>query len=132
MAARVDTEEQVIVFRTLKRRSANVFRAVPMPPDLANELEQHMHFVALSPEARLWAWSRGKAWLIVKRVMKNASIEGRHASPKGLRHAFGITAVTEGIPLNLVQRWLGHSRIESTAVYTNAIGREERAIAARM
>jgi integrase len=30
-----------------------------------------------------------------------------HASPKGLRHGFGVTALSAGIPLNLVQKWLG-------------------------
>jgi integrase/recombinase XerD len=36
------------------------------------------------------------------------------------------------VPLNFVQRWLGHSRMETTAIYLQAIGDEERAIAARM
>lgn len=55
-----------------------------------------------------------------------------HATPKGLRHGFGVAAVQSGVPLNLVQRWLGHAKLETTAIYTNAIGDEERAIAARL
>ena len=33
--------------------------------------------------------------------------DGPHASPKGLRHGFGVTAVSKGIALNMVQKWLG-------------------------
>jgi integrase len=33
---------------------------------------------------------------------------------------------------NLVQRWLGHASMNTTAIYLQAIGDEEREIAARM
>ncbi|WP_296583951.1 tyrosine-type recombinase/integrase [Xanthobacter sp.] len=54
------------------------------------------------------------------------------ASPKGLRHAFGVHAVRSGVPLILVQKWLGHEDIATTAIYTNVLGPEEREIAERM
>ncbi|MEA3152395.1 MAG: integrase/recombinase XerD, partial [Gammaproteobacteria bacterium] len=28
-----------------------------------------------------------------------------------LRHGFGVAAVTAGVPLNLVQKWLGHAQL---------------------
>ncbi len=64
--------------------------------------------------------------------MVEAEIVGRHASPKGLRHGFGVAATQRGVPLNIVQRWLGHANIEMTAIYADAIGEEERALAARL
>jgi site-specific recombinase XerD len=51
---------------------------------------------------------------------------------KGLRHSFGLHAIRSGVPLNLVQRWLGHASMNTTAIYLQAIGDEEREIAARM
>ena len=57
---------------------------------------------------------------------------GRMASPKGLRHGFGVAAVTAGIPLNLVQKWLGHAQLATTVIYANAVGAEEKNIAQRM
>jgi site-specific recombinase XerD len=36
------------------------------------------------------------------------------------------------IPLNLVQKWLGHAQLSTTAVYANAVGAEEKDIARRM
>jgi integrase/recombinase XerD len=72
------------------------------------------------------------AWRHVKAVMRVAGIRGVQASPKGLRHGFGVAAVQAGIPLNLVQRWLGHAQLSTTAIYAEAIGPEEQEIAARM
>ena len=46
--------------------------------------------------------------------MQGAGLEGVPASPKGLRHGFGVAAVTAGIPLNLVQKWLGHAQLSTT------------------
>ena len=34
--------------------------------------------------------------------------------------------------LNLVQKWLGHAQLTTTAIYANAIGAEEKTIAQRM
>ena len=59
-------------------------------------------------------------------------LDGPHASPKGLRHGFGVAAVSAGIPLNLVQKWLGHAQLTTTAIYADAVGEEEQSIAARM
>ena len=55
-----------------------------------------------------------------------------HACPKGLRHGFGVQAVSKGIALNMVQKWLGHAQLTTTAIYANAVGEEEQSIAARM
>jgi integrase/recombinase XerD len=64
--------------------------------------------------------------------MQAAGIRGAQASPKGLRHGFGVVAVPARIPLNPVQRWLGHAQLSTTAIYAEAIGPEEQEIAARM
>jgi integrase/recombinase XerD len=81
---------------------------------------------------RLWPWSRTTAWRRVSEVMEAAGLGGIHATPKGLRHGVGIKAVTSEVPLHMTQKWLGHSRIATTAIYTNATGPEEKQIAERM
>jgi site-specific recombinase XerD len=43
-----------------------------------------------------------------------------------------VAAIQAGIPLNLLQRWLGHAQLTTTAIYANAVGPEERNIASRM
>ena len=64
--------------------------------------------------------------------MSAAEMSGPQACPKGLRHGFGVAAVCAGIPLNLVQKWLGHAQLSTTAIYADAVGAEEKDIAKRM
>jgi integrase/recombinase XerD len=131
--ASVQVAEGVIAIRSLKKRGLVVVREVPVPPLLIVELETVHQLSSLHPQQRLWPLSRGRAWQLVKEVMQEARIPtGPHASPKGLRHGFGLHAIRCGVPLNLVQRWLGHASMTTTAIYLQAVGSEEREIAARM
>lgn len=125
--------EGVVAFRSLKKRSKFVVvREVPVPDAVIRDL------VVLArnctrPEDRLWSWGRVRAWQLVKAMMASAGIRaGPHATIKGLRHAFGLHAVRSGVPLNFVQRWLGHASMTTTAIYLQAVGPDEREIAARM
>lgn len=125
----VDREQLVIRFRTLKRRNgAVVWRAVPVPPELIELLLS----LPASTQEPIFAWSRSTAWRRVGRLMAQAGIEGHHASPKGLRHRFGIVAAGEGVPVALIQRWMGHSKLENTLIYMQAVGNEERLMAAKL
>lgn len=63
--------------------------------------------------------------------MQKAGVGADLCKPKALRHAFAVEAGQKGVPLNIVQRWLGHARIETTAIYAGAIGDEERNLARR-
>jgi len=81
----------------------------------------------------LWPFSRTTAWRKVQGVMDAAGIEdGPHKCPLGLRHGFAVHAINTGVPLNMLSKWLGHSRIETTAIYANATGAEQYSMAARM
>jgi len=40
--------------------------------------------------------------------------------------------VTAGIPLNMVQKWIDHAQLTTTAIYANAVGAEEKDIARKM
>lgn len=133
-AGAFEPESFFIGLRSLKRRRKTIIvREVPVPASLIEELQGVHRLNEMSRDARLWHWSRNRAWQLVKLVMADAGIvAGIHATPKGLRHAFGINAVRCGIPLNLIQRWMGHASMKTTAIYLEAIGDEEREIAERM
>jgi integrase/recombinase XerD len=81
----------------------------------------------------LWPIARNTAWRRVTTVMQAAGIaEGPHRCPKGLRHGYAIHALSRGVPLNMLSKWMGHSQMETTAIYANAVGEEQQSIAARM
>ena len=63
--------------------------------------------------------------------MRKSGIAENLCRPKALRHAFAVEAGQKGVPLNIVQRWLGHARMETTAIYANVLGDEERSLARR-
>jgi len=132
---RVDMEECTLTFESLKRRKRGVFRSVPVPSSLVDTLDLVHRLRFAGPhqqKMRLWDWSRMTAYRKIKVVMEAASIGGIKATPKGLRHAFGIAANQKGIQLNMVQKWLGHTDIKTTAIYSEAVGLEERNVAQRM
>ena len=121
-SGRIDTSDEVIIFETLKQRRKGVFRAVPVPCALIQLLKTYGHCA----EERLWPWSRTTAWKTVKLVMMKAGIPESLCKPKALRHAFAVEAGQKAVPLNIVQKWLGHARIETTAIYASAIGDEKK------
>ena len=137
---RVDFADQVIVVESLKKRRKGVYRAVPVPPVLLDTLDMVHGLKEIQRRANrreldqpLWSWSRTTAWRRVVAVMKQADIAaGPHRVPKGLRHGYAINAVTKGVPLHMLSKWMGHSILEITAIYANAMGEEQQAIAARM
>ncbi len=115
---RVDLGAGTLVFESLKKRRDGIYRAVPVSPALLEALVM-AHGVRELQARRgkgrgiwLWPWSRMTGWRAVHGVM--------------------VAAVTAGIPLNLVQKWLGHAQLSTTAIYADAVGAEEKDIARRM
>ncbi|MCE8005976.1 site-specific integrase [Aestuariivita sp.] len=142
--ARVDLAGGTVAIRSLKKRKDAtgkqkvVYRTVPVPPDYLDTLNT-AHGIREAQKSRklasvpIWSIKRVRVWQIVKGVMIEAGIpDAPHRSPKGLRHGFGINATVNGIPLHMVQKWMGHAQLSTTAIYADAVGKEEQDIAARM
>ena len=142
--ARVDLSGGTVTIRSLKKhkdasgQQKVVFRSVPVPSDFLDTLNT-AHGIREAQKSRrkatapIWDISRIRVWQIVKRVMIEAGIpDAPHRNPKGLRHGFGVHAIVQGVPLNMLQRWLGHAQLSTTAIYADAVGKEEQDIAARM
>jgi integrase/recombinase XerD len=135
--ATIDTEVGAVNFRTLKRRKKGITRQVLLPGDVLDDLERSFDLLARQRDParankRLWPWSRTTGWRHVKQIMAAAGITGAHATPKGLRHGFGVSAFQAKVPPHLVQRWLGHASLRTTAIYGDVVGPEERIFAERM
>lgn len=133
--AHIDAEAEVIIFDTLKQRGKTLTRAVPVPPSLLRDLELVHQLKKQQKQgitAPLWDWSRIYAYKQVKEVMTLAGIEGAMASPKGLRHGFGVLSAETTRNPRLVMKWLGHRNLNTTLIYMDAVGAEEKAQAAGM
>ena len=134
-ASSFQIERNIVALRTLKRRKPHV-REVPIAPGLMEALDRQFGLRELqrNPETaneRLWNFCRVTAWRYVKGAMLEAGVVGRPACPRGLRHGFGVGTLQALVPLNMVQKWMGHARISTTAIYADASGDEEADFAAR-
>ncbi|HWY60506.1 MAG TPA: site-specific integrase [Rhizomicrobium sp.] len=129
---RLDQSEATIVLETLKRRRKGLFRAVPVPRELLSYIAAVHDLSRHPPTERLWKFSRPTAWKRVRTVMAAANVAPSQAKPKALRHAFAVEAVQQRIALSLIKKWLGHAKIETTAIYAEPVGDEERALARLM
>jgi integrase len=49
----------------------------------------------------------------------------RHFAPHQLRHAHALELAREGVPLNIIQRQLGHANLGTTSIYLEGIDTEE-------
>jgi len=125
-------EEGVISVNTLKKRDNTSVREIPVPDHLLDAIEEYVIETHGNHQTLLWNVHRSAAWRWVKSVMEEAEIMGQQASPKGLRHTFGVHAILCGVPLNVLQKWMGHSSINVTTIYTQVIGPEERKLAQGM
>ncbi|MGI9481872.1 MAG: tyrosine-type recombinase/integrase [Hyphomicrobiales bacterium] len=109
---------RLISLRSLKKRGRVVFREVPIPGHLTDMLQRTHN---IRENQRCWTqakntflWSnegapmhRVTAYRCVKRVMYEFGISGAQATPKGLRHGYGVHAIRSGIQLNMLQKWMG-------------------------
>ena len=136
--ASVQLEQKIISIHSLKKRNKHIVREVPIPNVLADalgevhEIKNQQNNMCRANNIPLWPISRSTAWRQSKLVMRKAHITGAQATPKGLRHGYGIHAMQSGIQLNMLQKWMGHADMKTTAIYANAVGKEEQDIAARM
>ncbi len=129
----IQPKARLISFRSLKKRNQHHIREIPVPQELIDALDKLPRTLAQP----IWTVdgekvSRVSAYRWMKRVMAKAHIHGSQATAKGLRHGYGIHAVRSGVQLNMLQKWMGQASISTTAIYANAVGREELEIADRM
>lgn len=135
---RVGVAAGVLSFESLKKRRYGVYRSIPVPPallvalDMVHGIREQQSSKGRGRRIKPWPWSRMTGWRAVHEVMVATRLDGPHASPKGLRHCFGVAAVSAEIPPNLGQKWLRHAQLTTTAIYADAVCAEEKDIARRM
>jgi integrase/recombinase XerD len=127
----IDFSNKTIVFETIKRRKKGVYREIPIPSFLLEDLRIYIQNNEGNDSGCLWNFSLRTASRYVKKVMNKAEIAGIQSSAKGLRHGFAVYAISR-VPITLVKKWLGHSRLETTEIYLSVTGLEEREMVKRL
>ena len=125
----IQWQEGIIAIRSLKKRNKHHIRELIIPPELVELLRQHYQE---NPDQPPLNHDRTTGWRRVTDVMHKAGIYDAHATARGLRHSFGFWCAFNAIPITLCQRWMGHSHIQITAIYYNAVGKDEIELASRL
>jgi integrase len=69
-------------------------------------------------------WSGAAVRSEFRRLAAQAGVRRRFA-PHQLRHAHALELAREGVPLNIIQRQLGHANLGTTSIYLQGIDPEE-------
>ena len=62
---------------------------------------------------------------IIKEIAKRAEVDAK-VYPHVLRHTYATCLLNNGAPLEVVQEFLGHSKIETTKIYCQLSGERRR------
>jgi integrase/recombinase XerD len=112
-------EEMMILIQQAKGGKS---RYVPIMPDLAQELRTHLGARAtgyLFESNRHLPYSARRVQQIVKEKAAQAKIKKR-VYPHLLRHSVATTLLERGMPLEQIQKFLGHAKLETTQIYAES------------
>ena len=100
-------------------------RLVPVHPELHGALSSALAYGDIS-QGRLIEAHTTTAWRWVKTAVKRAEelgaiSTGKRVSTHTLRHSYARHLLMNGIPINYLSRWLGHSSIQTTLIYLELV-----------
>jgi integrase len=87
-------------------------------------------FCIIDGRTRGRAWSAAAVRSELRRLAARAGVRRRFA-PHQLRHAHALELAREGVPLNIIQRQLGHANLGTTSIYLQGIDPDEIITAVR-
>jgi integrase/recombinase XerD len=97
-------------------------RYVPILPELAQELRTYLGNRTvgyLFETNRHKLYSSRRIQQIVKEIAERAKIKKR-VYPHLLRHSIATTLLERGMPIDQIQKFLGHAKLETTQVYAES------------
>jgi len=112
-------DEQMILISKAKGGKS---RYVPILPELAQELRTHLgHRITgyLFETIHHTRYSPRRIQQIIKETAGEAKITKR-VYPHLLRHSVAMTLLERGMPLEQIQKFLGHSKLETTQIYAES------------
>ena len=123
----VNLATNTIRLRTLKQGSdkngirKEKYRTIPLHPDLRDAYMQYLLEFNINQKGEdlLFRMKRQP----VDRYFKGMEPEmGIKIYAHKFRHTFGVKAMMDNVPLNVVQQWMGHSSIFTTSIYLQITG----------
>lgn len=121
----VDFRGRHIAMPTLKRGGGVVpYRGIPLQAGFLGELAVFINAHHLTGQDRIIPWKRTKAWTVISTVLLEVGVPPDRAFPHAFRHGHALFALSNGVPINVIQQTLGHSTILTTQDYVRATGQD--------
>ena len=100
-------------------------RIVPVHPELRAAFSTALAYGNVS-EGRIIDVHRATVWRWVKTAVRRAEelgaiSPGKRVGTHTLRHSYARHLLMNGIPINYLSRWLGHSSIQTTLIYLELV-----------
>ena len=118
--ANVDFANRVLHCPTLKRRSHQE-RSIPITGETAGVVAEFISRTNLQRQDNFFKYTRKTAFLRVQKACRMAGLVDERCHPHTFRHTFAVNSVLSGIPLPVLQAWLGHRDISNTLIYTQVL-----------
>ena len=122
-----DFKAKTVRVKSLKKRSESVFRVIPLSDRLYSCLAEYISknhkningedfiFPGLKDDTHISRMAVNKFMAVFKH--NNTGYDNLH--PHALRHTFATHQVVNGTPLHDVKYMLGHTRYDTTTIYTH-------------
>ncbi len=109
---------QIIVKNSKGRKDRNVILAESFIPLMSNYLQTYNPIIFFSEGRPSKKYSAESIRAFLKRSCKAANIS-KNVTPHTLRHSYATHLLENGIDLRYIQELLGHSKPETTMLYTH-------------
>ncbi|MEM4620857.1 MAG: site-specific integrase [Desulfurococcaceae archaeon] len=113
----IDFKRSEIRLQSLKKiKKKEVYRIVPVPDKL---IAEYLRLTKIHPqiEGKALKVKRNNFFKVFKALCLKANIPPKVAHPHILRHTRAIELIRNGIPITAVKTLLGHSNLNTTAIY---------------
>ncbi len=120
---RLDQDPPIIVVRAdSPGNKARKGWEVPVPADLVESLRDLASFHSKDHYRPMMDFSRQRIGQVMKEAAARAGIDPARAHPHALRHTYGRNCVLRGVPIPVLQKWLGHQSLKDTQRYVELAG----------
>ena len=101
---------------------AKTAREIPIPEDLVEILRDRASGETKARNRPLVELSRQAVGQGMKKAAAEVGIQPSRVHPHAFRHTYGRHCILQGVPVNVLQKWLGHSSLEMTMQYVYLAG----------
>lgn len=120
-----DPDHRTISVKTQKLKKPKV-RSIPISREFAGELIFWAKQNRLRGTDPFFGFTRQNAHALVRRTCAWAGITDDHAHPHTWRHTYAVTCLSQGVPMTVLRRWMGHQDLMSTLIYTEILAQDSK------